>query len=271
MRTARLLLRLPLMPGSCTPRYPAVAMRGATSDARQLHCRALLEEISTTAAHLKAKRSAQMAAVALRGGIQQISTPGPHSKLTIGIEIMPSSFRIFEETNYPYFVTCTVVDWAPIFQNNDYCQIILNSLNFIRKRKRTQVNAFVVMPSHLHAILWPTEGVSLSDVMRDFKRYTSRQISNLAKKGGEREYLEIFSAARERGRSTEVSTYQVWQEGFHPEAIYTEEFALQKMNYIHQNPVRAGLVNTDLEWPYSSAHAYYLDEDGNSSVDILRV
>ena len=67
----------------------------------------------------------------------------------------------------------------------------------------------------------------------------------------------------------DISTYPVWQEGSHPEAIFTEKFSRQKMDYLHLNPVRAGLVETPDEWPYSSAQAYLLGEETYPPTDLL--
>ena len=78
---------------------------------------------------------------------------------------MAHSHRVFTDRQYAYFVTCTVVDWLPVLTQNHYRQIVLNSLAYLREHKRTQLNAFVIMSTHLHAILWPEDGINLSDVL----------------------------------------------------------------------------------------------------------
>jgi REP element-mobilizing transposase RayT len=184
---------------------------------------------------------------------------------------MPNSYRVFTDQHYAYFVTWTSVDWLPLFDKEPYRQIVLDSLNYFRTEKNTQLNAFVIMPTHLHAILWPEIGISLSDVIRDFKRFTSREISREAIRQCAAEFIEVFKRARNENRAQDVSTYQVWQEGSHPEAIFTEKFARQKMDYIHMNPVRAGLVEMATDWPYSSAKAYILGEKTYPPTDLLKV
>jgi REP element-mobilizing transposase RayT len=67
----------------------------------------------------------------------------------------------------------------------------------------------------------------------------------------------------------EGAEYRVWQEGFHPEALFTLEFALQKINYLHNNPVRKGLVDTPEHWRYSSARNYLLNDDSVMEIDRL--
>ena len=182
---------------------------------------------------------------------------------------MPRSYRAVRDANYAYFITCSVVEWLPIFGNDAYRQIILDSLAYLRQHKSTELNAFVVMSTHLHAILWPQNGADISDVLRDFKRHTSRQISREAAKQGHTDYMKVFAAARLSFRSGRGSDYQVWQETSHPEAIYGDDFARQKIEYVHNNPVRAGLVSTAEDWPYSSARAYLLGETTYPPTDIM--
>jgi len=184
---------------------------------------------------------------------------------------MTNSYRVFTDKHYAYFVTWTVVDWLPLFAKPAYCQIVLDSLNYVRTDKHTQLNAFVIMSTHIHAVLWPDDGINLSDVTRDFKRFTSKAISREAERQGAKELILSFKNARKENRAQDVSTYQGWQEGSHPEAIYTEKFAKQKINYIHLNPVRAGMVKTADEWPYSSARAYLLGEETYPPTDLLMV
>ena len=180
-----------------------------------------------------------------------------------------SKYRVFRDEDYAYFVTCTVVNWLAVFTVDVYCQIIMESLSYLRTHKKTQLNAYVLMPTHLHAVLWPDQGISLSDILRDFKRFTSRAITEEAKRRGDDSFLQVFADVRQQGRAQDVSTYQVWQEGSHPEAIYTEKFAAQKIGYIHANPVRAGLVTTPDGWKYSSAKTYLLGEESSPPVDII--
>ena len=184
---------------------------------------------------------------------------------------MTNAYRVFTDKHYPYFVTWTVVDWLPLFAEPAYRQIVLDSLNYLRTAKKTQLNAFVVMSTHIHAVLWPDDGINLSDVTRDFKRFTSRKITKEAERQGATKLILSFKNARKENRAQDVSNYQVWQEGSHPEAIFTERFAQQKIDYIHLNPIRAGMVKTADEWPYSSARAYLLGEETYPPTNLLIV
>jgi REP element-mobilizing transposase RayT len=105
---------------------------------------------------------------------------------------MVQKHRIFTDKDYPYFVTCTIVDWLPLFTQASYQMIVLDALAYLRSNKHTQLNAFVLMPSHLHAILWPESGIKVSDVIRDFKRFTSRKISAAAPASWESKYSKCL-------------------------------------------------------------------------------
>jgi REP element-mobilizing transposase RayT len=182
---------------------------------------------------------------------------------------MTNSYRVFTDKHYPYFVTWTLVEWLPLFKQTAYREVVLDSPNYLGTDKQTQLNAFVVMSTHLHAILWPKDGINLSDVTRDFKRFTSKKISKIAELESAKEFISVFKKARKENRAQDVSTYQVWQEGSHPEAIFTEKFARQKMDYIHMNPVKAGIVKRADELLYSSARAYVLGEETYPPTDLL--
>jgi len=102
---------------------------------------------------------------------------------------MPRSYKVISGEGYAYFVTCSVIEHLPLFSDSDYAKIILDSLAYIRENKNTQLNAFVLLSTHLHAVLWPKNGVYLSDVLRDFKRFTSRSVSRAARARGDLDYL----------------------------------------------------------------------------------
>jgi putative transposase len=183
---------------------------------------------------------------------------------------VPRSYRTIREANYAYFITCSIVNKIPLFKEPSYRQIVLDSLAYLRDHKATRLNAFVVMSTHLHTILWPQVGVDISNVMRDFKRHTSRSISREVANCKDDDSLQAFAAARSSFRG-ERADYQVWEQSSHPEAIYDDDFARQKIEYIHNNPVKAGLVSKAEDWPYSSARAYLLGEQTYPVTDIMEL
>jgi REP-associated tyrosine transposase len=155
------------------------------------------------------------------------------------------------EPNGPHFVTLTVVAWLPVFTTGARCDILVESLEYCRKHKGLAIHGWVILDNHLHAILSCPE---LPQVMADFKRHTAQRIlEQLEKEGCEwlLHQLSFFRAPHKK-----ESVHQVWQEGFHPQAISSEEMMEQKLDYLHQNPVKRGLVAGPEHWRYSSAHEW---------------
>jgi len=162
-----------------------------------------------------------------------------------------SAWKIWEGTSL-YFITSTIVDWYPVFTNVSYFNTIIQSLQYCRINKGLRIYAYVVMLDHLHLIvLVDGDSSNLSNVIRDIKRYTSREISNQLKREGKKQSLQIFCQAA--GCSHK---FKIWQKGFHPKGIFNERFCLEKLNYIHDNPVRKGYVIHPEHWYYSSASCY---------------
>ena len=151
-----------------------------------------------------------------------------------------------------YFVTFTVVGWIDVFTREDYCKIIIDSLEFCRTKKGLKIYEYVIMPSHIHAIL---EAPSLSDVIRDFKAYTAKAILKSIETSNEESRKEwllyMFKYYAKYESQNEI--YQFWQKTNHPIELTNHEMFDQKRKYIYDNPVSAGLVSDALYWHYSSA------------------
>ena len=155
-----------------------------------------------------------------------------------------------------YFFTLTTKDWIDIFTRNDYRKIITDSLEHCIKEKGLEIYAWVLMSNHLHMIA-SSKKDDLSGILRDFKKYTSTKIieaidSNL-KESRKRWLLWLLKSKDEAGKEIK----QLWQPGNHPVEIRTEAFYQQKMQYIHQNPVRAGWVRNEEDYEWSSAGYFY--------------
>lgn len=166
-----------------------------------------------------------------------------------------SSHKIYDDISL-YFITSTIVKWYPVFTESSYFKIIIDSLEYCRKEKGLKIHAYVIMLNHIHLIVSVDAKTSknLSDVFRDFKRFTSNEITELVKEEGKPGALDIFKKAASQAERD--NDYKVWQDGFHPKGIYDEEFGLQKLEYIHKNPVKKGYVLKPEHWFYSSASFY---------------
>ena len=122
------------------------------------------------------------------------------------------------------------------------------------------------LPNHLHTIISSVDA-NLSDIIRDFKRFTSESITDLIHKADNRHLLDFFAEAARLDKRG--NRFKIWQGGSHPEAIETGGFFDQKLRYIHENPVRKGFVKNPEDWLYSSARNYYLHDDSVIKIDCL--
>jgi len=161
-----------------------------------------------------------------------------------------SRYKIYD-TREPYFLTCTVIRWIPLFTDSKLAAILLESWRFLQEKKRMEIFAYVIMENHLHLIAMADD---LSKEIGDFKSFTARSIiDELSSRNGSYwlKQLKLFKARHKKDRE-----FQVWQEGSHPELIFNDEMMRQKIEYIHYNPVHRGYVDEPEDWRYSSARNY---------------
>jgi REP element-mobilizing transposase RayT len=161
-----------------------------------------------------------------------------------------SRYRIIEDKQ-PYFLTCTIINWIPIFTNPEAVKIVLDSLMFLQKQNRLILYGFVILENHLHLI---ASADDLAKGIGDFKSFTARKIIDYLKSKQSSallKQLEYYKLPHKTDRQ-----YQLWQEGSHPQLIQGEQMLRQKMEYIHNNPVRRGYVDDPVHWRYSSARNY---------------
>jgi REP element-mobilizing transposase RayT len=173
---------------------------------------------------------------------------------------------IIREQEKAHFITATVVDWIDVFTRQVYRDCVIDSLNYCVANKGMIVYGYVIMSNHIHYIIQSEEG-KLSDLVRDFKKFTAKSILEKIQLEPEsrREWmLERFQKATES--HSRNKNYQFWQYGNHAEEIYTQEFMWSKLDYIHLNPVRAGIVEKASEYIYSSASNYVY---GKGKVEVL--
>jgi putative transposase len=176
--------------------------------------------------------------------------------------------RYRADENLPYFCTISILDWLPVLIEARYIDPIVESLRFCRKDKGLQLFAFVVMPNHVHLIA--AAGEQLHSMMRDFKRFTSRSIHDRLKADGRETILNWLERAVQRARR-QRGEFGLWQDGFRPEALYSTAVFQQKLDYLHQNPVRKGLVQRPEDWWYSSAAFYEGRPEVCMEVDLLEL
>jgi putative transposase len=165
-------------------------------------------------------------------------------------------WRTIEHPGAAYFVTSAIVDFVIIFDQKVYIDIILENLDFYRHRYGFKLYAFVIMPEHLHLIIHPLRESKIKDIMRNFKSYTSKRLTSQLREDGRFDVLN-----RLKKFATRKIEHPLWTEGIRPIGIRTEKILRSKIDYIHANPLRRGIVRNLEDYPYSSFRNYYLNDE----------
>ena len=151
----------------------------------------------------------------------------------------------------PHFMTATVNHWLPLFTRPETVNILLDSWRFLQQEAGSKLYGYVILENHLHLI---AASENLSHDMQRFKSYTAKQIIRHLEQRGQARLLELLALFKRTHKKE--TTYQVWEEGNHPQIVETEDVMRQKLDYIHQNPVKRGYVDQPEHWRYSSARNY---------------
>jgi putative transposase len=174
----------------------------------------------------------------------------------------------FDPAN-PYFITTAAVDHAHLFRRDVIKRIIVDSLDFMRAQRRLSLYCFVVMPNHVHFIVRFLGDAVLSDVLRDFKKHTSKQIIRQYQAENNQSVLEFLECMAEDFKD---QCYKVWEDGYDARDVFTPDFLRQKMEYVHNNPCQPHwqLAEHPEDYIWSSARFYLLDRPAVIAVDDVR-
>jgi REP element-mobilizing transposase RayT len=158
------------------------------------------------------------------------------------------------------FLTVTCLEWKHVLQEDRFKDIITNSLTFLADTNRVSVYAFVIMPAcpvgrlnHFHLIWQMIGDHKRDDVQRDFLKFTGQQILKILRNENSPMQRELLVNAKDR-------KHQVWERNSLGVALWRPEVFEQKLDYIHNNPVKAGLCRLPEEYKYSSARFYEKNE-----------
>ena len=172
---------------------------------------------------------------------------------------MPTGYQIKNQEGV-YYLTFQIVYWIDVFTRKDYRDIIIDSLIYCQKEKGLEIYAYVIMSNHIHIIVRSRNG-DLSGVVRDFKKFTSKKIAEAINDNQEsrKEWmLRLFTHSAKR--QNKKGKYQIWTHENHAIELYGNDFMQQKVEYIHQNPVKSGIVENPEDYIYSSASSYACKE-----------
>ena len=158
----------------------------------------------------------------------------------------------------PYFVSFAVVEWLDVFTRNEYKDILIDSLKYCQKEKGMEIYSWVIMTNHVHLVFRSNRGLPPEQLLGDFKRYTSKAVVKAIEQNNRESRREILlSAFRRNGaRTSNVKVNQFWRHDNRPIELWSQKVISQKIDYIHNNPVKQGLVFRPEDYVYSSAVDY---------------
>ncbi|PLW94216.1 MAG: transposase [Marinilabiliales bacterium] len=164
----------------------------------------------------------------------------------------------FHNPQGTYFVTFAVVEWIDVFTRTDYKDIILESLRHCQKEKGMEIYAWCIMTNHIHLIYRSIKDEKPEQILGDFKRFTSKALVKAIQENPAESrkdwMLQIFADSGRR--SSKVDKYQFWRHDNNPIELWSNTVIDEKLDYIHNNPVKEGYVSKPEDYLYSSASDY---------------
>ena len=169
--------------------------------------------------------------------------------------------RIFEMKRTPtpkfsphlQFVATRTHGGLRLFRHPRLCQEFLQALRELRQEHPFKLFAYVIMPNHVHLVVHPSDG-RIPELMKKLKSLSARRIINCLKKSGDD---KLLTALRKATLGRKQDTYQVWQDGFHAVPLWSEWMIRKKIDYVHANPLRQGVVKSAKDYTWSSFSNYH--------------
>ena len=151
-----------------------------------------------------------------------------------------------------------MVEWLDVFTRNEYKDILVDSLIYCQKEKGMEIIAWCIMTNHIHLIFRSVRGQKPELLLGDFKKFTSKKIVKAIQENPRESRKEFLLEQFEKAgsKSSNVKKYQFWRHDNKPIELWSHKVILEKINYIHQNPVEAGIVYKPWNYLYSSAIDY---------------
>lgn len=169
---------------------------------------------------------------------------------------MSDKYKIFKGDD-AYFVTFTIIDWIKVLEDDNYKMIIIDSIKYCQLNKRLQIFAYCIMPNHVYMIVQAVGEESVSGILRDMKTHTAKAIAKKLEEEKPEGYEEILAKFIAAGKPLKrIKKYKVCQDSNHAKLLYGNRFIIEKLNYIHNNPVEYGLCKVPWEYKFSSATNY---------------
>ena len=156
-----------------------------------------------------------------------------------------------------YLISFATVNWIDVFTRSQYKDIVVDSMNYCIEEKGLDVFAWVIMSNHVHLVA-STQKEPLEAILRDLKKYTSKAIVKAIEENPQESRKEwlLWMFERAGAKNSNNSRYQFWQQHNQPIELSHRDAFKNAIQYIHENPVKAGFVFQAEDYPYSSAVDY---------------
>jgi REP element-mobilizing transposase RayT len=172
--------------------------------------------------------------------------------------LMSRNGYIIHDQQAIYYMTFTIVGWIDVFSRQSYRDILIDSFKYCQKNKGLRLHAYVIMTNHVHLIVSVQDGFNISNFVSDCKKFSAKKILDEIESSGvesRREWM-LHQFKYYASRHSRNEKYQLWEHDNHFIELSSTAFTQQKIDYIHQNPVSAGLVYRAEDYVYSSASNY---------------
>lgn len=170
----------------------------------------------------------------------------------------------------PHFITFTIVGWIDVFTRDAYKDIFVESLHYCIENKGLVLHAWVIMTNHVHLIV-SSRINKISDLVRDIKKYTCRKIIDCIRNNIRESRKEwMMNMIVYAGRVNNDNLYhQLWKKYYHPIELHSSRRCQIALEYLHNNPVKAGFVWEPWHFKYSSGLDYYTNEKGLLPLELI--
>ncbi|MGC2447962.1 MAG: transposase [Candidatus Sulfotelmatobacter sp.] len=167
---------------------------------------------------------------------------------------MPNRLHRYYGAGYSHFITTSCYQRLPLLGTPRSRDLLVHVLEQVRRRYRFVLVGYVVMPEHVHLLISEPERGNPSVVMQAIKQGFARRLLARLRQKEHPDWLSLWSGPVEAGH--------VWQARFYDFVVFSDKKWVEKLRYMHRNPIKRGLVLAPEDWAWSSYRHYAYDETG---------
>jgi len=188
--------------------------------------------------------------------------------------ILSGSMPFYKRTYSPgqlQFITTSTYRRAPLFLPERFCRCFVQRIEEVRQEMKFLLIGWVLMPDHFHLLLKPQPAETTPLILKELKEETAERIIKMLRENPQHPWCrKMLARLRLPPTVHDESHYRLWQRRFYPFNVFSEKKRQEKLNYMHNNPVKRGLVTTPGDWPWSSWRFYFLQDASILRMDRLQ-